>query len=160
MIAFLRLGHCQRKSLPVDEINGIGGFASLPSLIFDAFSSSDSRRVRSVNMRQGQIQKRTVFPDQPGKHHLPIPEFTPFPVMVEYSLVTGRLSGEEMTYQRMFPLTSGLELIKDSRNDRQQIKFTGEASFCYAVGRLCQSCAGSRRATGAHRSPQLQAAGY
>ena len=86
------------------EINGIGGFASLPSLIFDAFSSSDSRRVRTVNMRQGQIQKRTVFPDQPGKQNLPFPEFTPFPVMVEYSLVTGRLSGEEMTYRQMFPL--------------------------------------------------------
>lgn len=72
------------------------------------------------------------FPHQPGKHNLPVSGLTPFLVMVEYSLVTGRLSGEEMTYRQMFPLTSVLELVNDSSNDPQQIEFTGESSFCYA----------------------------
>ena len=94
MIAILRLGHCQRKSLSVGEIN--------------------------------------IFPHDPGKHNLPVSELTPFLVKVEYSLVTGRLSGEEMTYRQMFSQTSGLELVNDSRNERQRIEFTGESSFCNA----------------------------
>ena len=32
MISFLRLGHCQRKSLPVGKIDGIGEFINIVSI--------------------------------------------------------------------------------------------------------------------------------
>ena len=106
----------------------------LPSLIFNAFATSYRRSMRTVNVQQRQINKMSVFPCQPGKYLFPVSEFTPFPVMVEYGFVSWYLSLKEMTYPQMLPLITGLELVKNSRNDRNQVEFTGESSFCYACG--------------------------
>ena len=70
-----------------------------------------------------------VFPYQPGKQIFPASELTPFPIMVEYGLVTWYLTLKEMTYRLMLPLTSGLELEKYSHDNRQKVEFTDESYF-------------------------------
>ena len=59
----------------------------------------------------------------------PIFRSAPFLIMVEYCLVTWYLLLKEMTYRQMLPLTTGLELEKYSRDNRQKVDFTGESSF-------------------------------
>ena len=55
-----------------------------------------------------------------GKHLFPVSERAPFPIMVEYGLVTWYLFLKEMTYRQMLPLTTGLELEKYSHDYRQK----------------------------------------
>ena len=111
MITFLRFGHRQRQSLSICKINRIGCITFLPSLIFNAFTTSYCRSMGAVNVRQRQINKMAVFTYQPEKHLFPVSELTPFPVMVEYGLVTWYLYLKEMTYRQMLPLTTGLEAM-------------------------------------------------
>ena len=129
MITILGFGHRQRQPLSICKINGIDCLAFLSSLIFNTFATSYRRSMRTINVRQRQINKMAVFPYQPGKHIFPVSELAPSPVMVEYGLVTWHLSLKEMTYRQMLPLTTGLELEEYSHDDRQKVEFTGESSF-------------------------------
>ena len=118
MITFLGFGDRQRQTLSICKINGIGCLAFLPSLIFNTFASTYRRSMRTINVRQRQINKMAVFPYQPGKYLFPVSGFAPFPVMLEYGPVTWYLSLKEMTYRQKFPLTAGLELEEYGHDNR------------------------------------------
>ena len=115
MVAFPRFGHYLRKALSIRKINEIGGLAFLSSLIFVFLPGLPVCASRQYVTGIDPQDKVIFLPT--GKTSSPVSELTPFPIMVKHRLATWRIPIKEITYRQMFPLTAGLELVKDSTDD-------------------------------------------
>ena len=71
MVAALRFGHCQRKSVSVTKIEGISSIPLLPTLIFNHFTSAICGGMGAIYMGKGQIHLILVCLEKFGKDAFP-----------------------------------------------------------------------------------------
>lgn len=132
MVAFLGLGHRQRQSLSVTEIQGVGCSAFLTSLIFNTLSAFKCRRMGTVDMGHGHVKPVFIFTDKGCEHGLPLSESAPFPEMMVHGIPARHIVAEKMSHRELMPLAPALKLMENRIDDLDKTEFGGISSFCNA----------------------------
>ena len=130
MVAALRFGHGQRKSVSVTKIEGISSIPLLPTLIFNHFISAICSGMGAIYMGKGQIHLILVCLKKFGKDAFPFSGLAPFAIMVENRFPAWCNTTEQMTCGKHSPLTSAFQLEENGVNNLYQVKFCLESSFC------------------------------
>lgn len=130
MVAALRFGHGQRKSVSVTKIEGISSIPLLPTLIFNHFTSAICGGMGAIYMGKGQIHLILVCLEKFGKDAFPFSGLAPFAIMVENRFPAWCNTTEQMTCGKHSPLTSAFQLEENGVNNLYQVKFCLESSFC------------------------------